>query len=219
MRFQNRQSAGRLLSEALAPYRDSQAIVYALPRGGVVLGVEIAKTLRVPLDIVTPRKIGHQLHPEYAICAITEDGHLVCNEDEVALADPRWLQNAIKQELREAQRRRTFYMAHREPIAAEDKVAIITDDGVATGLTMLAAIQEVRSRNPAKIVLAVPVIPPDVAQLLGDYVEEVEALEVPEAFAGSVGTYYNEFTQVTDEEVMQLLDSIHTGAAKEKGGA
>lgn len=219
MHFRDRKEAGALLAKSLESYRNEQAVVYALPRGGVVPGVIIAQHLGAPLDLAIPRKIGHQLHPEYAICAITEDGHLVCNEEEVRQADPTWLEEEIKRQLQEAKRRRTFYGAHREPEDVTGKVAIITDDGVATGLTMLAAIQEVRAREPAKIVLAVPIMPQDTAQLLGDYVEEVVALHIPEQFAGSVGAYYDEFEQVEDKEVMELLDQVYKGGSEQKGEA
>jgi putative phosphoribosyl transferase len=213
MRFRNRTEAGRLLAKALDKYRGEPCVVYALPRGGVVLGVEVAKYLDAPLDLVIPRKVGHPTSPEYAVCAVTEDGYLVCNQDEIERLDPEWLKRALEEQQAEAKRRRLVYLANRQPIDAKDRIAIITDDGVATGLTVLAAIQAVRNRQPAKIVLAIPVIPKDIAEQLKGFVDDVVALEIPDVYMGSVGAYYDEFDQTEDEEVIKLLDSMSQGAA------
>jgi predicted phosphoribosyltransferase len=214
MRFRNRKEAGQLLAEALDKYKGQQAVVYALPRGGVELGVEIAKRLKAPLDLIIPRKIGHPAHPEYAICAVTEDGYLVCNQDEIANLDPEWLKIAVLKEQEEAKRRRLRYMAHAADVSAKDKTAIITDDGVATGLTMLAAINEVKDRHPSKIVLAVPVLPRDIARQLEKEVDELVALEIPEDYKGSVGAYYDQFEQLEDQQVIHLLNSLNKGVGK-----
>jgi putative phosphoribosyl transferase len=164
--------------------------------------------LKGMVDLVIPRKIGHPLNPEYAICAVTEDGYLVCNEREAAALDPAWLRQAIADEQNEARRRRLLYLSKRPPVPAEGKVAIIADDGVATGLTVLAAIKEVRGRHPAKIVLAVSVIPADVARRLRREVDDIVALDIPARFLGFIGAYYDEFDQVEDDEVIRLLDQF-----------
>lgn len=205
MRLRNRTEAGKLLAQSLEKYRGGEVVVYALPRGGVVLGMEVAKHLSVPLDLVIPRKVGHPLSPEYAVCAVTEDGHLVCNEAEIAGLDQAWLDKAVKKEQAEAKRRLLYYLSGRPAVPVKGKTAIIVDDGVATGLTMLAAIKEVKDRQPAKTTAAVPVIPADTARQLQSEVDEVVALDAPEAYLGAVGAYYDEFEQLSDEEVVQML--------------
>lgn len=208
MRFRNRREAGQKLAQALAPYRGREGIVYPLPRGGVVLGIEIARTLGMPLDLVIPRKIGHPYNPEYAICAVTESGAPVCNEREVAQVDPEWFRRRVEAERREARRRRELYLAGRAPLSAEGKIAIVVDDGIATGLTMRAAIQDVKQRRPARVIVAVPVAPKDTAGRLAREVDEVAALDVSDFYLGAVGAYYDDFPQLTDDEVILLLREL-----------
>jgi predicted phosphoribosyltransferase len=208
MRFRDRREAGQKLAQALAGYRGREGIVYPLPRGGVTLGVEIARALAMPIDLVIPRKIGHPYNPEYAICAVTEDGAPVCNEREVSQVDPRWFHKRIEEERREARRRRELYLAGRRPLPAAGKIAIVVDDGIATGLTMRAALQDVRSRQPARLIVAIPVAPKDTAERLAREVDEVVALDVSEFYLGAVGAYYDDFPQLTDDEVILLLREI-----------
>jgi predicted phosphoribosyltransferase len=215
MRFEDRIEAGRLLAERLQKYRNQPTVVYALPRGGVVMGAEIAQRLGAPLDLVIPRKVGHPSNPEYAVCAITEDGQLFCNQAEADRLGEAWLKQAAAKEQAEARRRRQLYLDGRPPVPVEGKTAIIVDDGVATGLTMLAAIQEVKARRPARIVVAVPVIPADIAAQLAEEVDEIVALDIPEYYRGSVGSYYREFNQVEDEEVIELMDSLADTPARQ----
>jgi Predicted phosphoribosyltransferases len=205
MRFQDRTEAGKRLAEALAKHRNQEGIVYALPRGGVVLGAEIAQALRMPLDLIIPRKIGHPTNPEYAICAVAENGEMVCNEREASQVDPAWLRKVFIRERKEALRRRRLYLGSREPTSAAGKSAILVDDGMATGLTMQAAIRDARTRKPARIIVAIPVAPTDTAQQLAREVDEVVALEMTDFHLGAVGAYYADFPQVTDEEVINLL--------------
>ena len=205
MRFRDRVDAGRRLAEALKKYRDQDGIVYALPRGGVVLGAEIARALRLPLDLIIPRKIGHPMSPEYAICAVVEEGEMVCNEWEVARVDPQWFKRVVAAEREEARRRRALYLKGRPRLPVEGKTAIIVDDGIATGLTMEAAIRDIKSKNPARVVVAVPVAPRDTAERLGREVDEIVALDIPEYYLGAVGAYYDDFPQVSDEEVVALM--------------
>jgi predicted phosphoribosyltransferase len=207
MRFKNRVDAGRILAKKLDKYKHIECVVYALPRGGVPLGVEIARYLHAPLDLVIPRKVGHPNWREYAICAVTESGHVVCNEDEVKQLDPQWLERAIEIEKNEAKRRRHIYLAGHQPANPTGKVAIITDDGVATGLTMRVAIQELMDKKPDHIVIAVPVAPSGAIEDLKKYVNEVITLEHAKPFLGSIGAYYDEFDQMTDEEVTKLMNS------------
>ncbi len=205
MRFQDRYEAGRVLAQALQYYRGQDAVVYALPRGGVVLGKVVADALEVPLDVVIPRKIGHPQNPEYAIAAVTESGDLVVNTTEVDHVDSVWFAEEKTRQQVEAQRRRIRYVPAGQHVSATGKTAIIVDDGIATGLTMKAAILELRKQRPAAIVVAVPVAPSDVIAILRPLVDDVITLEAPELFYGGVGNYYDEFAQVTDEEVIRLM--------------
>ncbi|HTH72289.1 MAG TPA: phosphoribosyltransferase family protein [Candidatus Pristimantibacillus sp.] len=205
MHFKDRKEAGELLADALMEYKDTGVVVYALPRGGVILGAEIARRLKAPLDIVVPRKIGHPDQPEYGVCAVTEDGHLVCSKDEIAKLSPAWLTAEVQKEQATAQRRFHDYLADRTEELAEGKTAIIVDDGVATGLTMLAAIEEVKDRGPERVVLAAPVIPGDIADRLKRYVDELVALDIPAMYLGTVGAYYDDFDRVKDKTVTKLL--------------
>ena len=205
MRFADRTDAGKQLAEALKRFRGQDAVVYALPRGGVVLGVEVAAALQLRLDLIIPRKIGHPLSPEYAICAVSEDGSRICNERETAHVDPDWLERETITQIDEARRRRQMYLAGKPPIPVEGKTAIIVDDGVATGLTMLAALRDVRKRKPARLVVAVPVTPAETAERLRRESDELVALDIPLDYLGAVGAYYDRFDQVTDAEVVSLM--------------
>lgn len=202
----NRQEAGKQLAKELDGYKDSDAVVYALPRGGVVLGFEVAKELRLPLDVIITRKIGHPRNPEYAICAITQEGDMYCNETQKAMLDPAWLAKEAEKEKQEALRRKKIYLGGKEHRSSKDKTAIIVDDGIATGLTMFAAVQSLKKEKPRKIIIAVPVAPRDVIMKLQKEVDQVVALEAVDHL-GAVGAYYRDFPQVSDEEVIRLLSS------------
>jgi predicted phosphoribosyltransferase len=207
MRFRDRTDAGQRLAERLLAYRGQEGVVLALPRGGVVLGAEIARALDMPLDLVIPRKIGHPLSPEYGIAAVTESGEIVTNPWEVSQVDPQWFQNAVARERAEAARRRRRYLGDRAPLPLAGEIAILVDDGIATGLTMEAAIRDVKRQRPARLVVAVPVAPADTAERLRAQVDDFFALLVPEFYLGAVGAYYDHFPQVSDEEVIALLES------------
>jgi len=212
MYFTDRHDAGRKLAELLRTYGDSDAVVYALPRGGVPVGFEIAETLGVPLDLVITRKIGHPHNPEYATCAVAEDGTLLCDEEEKALLEPEWLERAISKEQQEASRRRRAYLAGKNHISATDKIAIVVDDGIATGLTARAAVLSIRKEKPAKLVVAVPVAPHEVVEALRNEADEVMVLEDAKEYLGAVGAYYSDFPQITDDEVIELLQkSVEKG--------
>lgn len=206
MRFRDRRDAGRRLAEALARrYGEVDGIVYALPRGGVVLGAEIAARLGAPLDLIIARKLGHPHNPEYAIGAVTEDGEVVANPRETAALPRDWLERRIESERQEAQRRHAVYLGGRPRFSPAGKTAIVVDDGIATGLTMQAAIRALQRQDPARIVVAVPVVPPDTAARLEREVDDLVALDIPDDYLGAVGAYYDEFPQVSDSEVVALL--------------
>ena len=209
MVFKDRADAGSKLADALHQYRGGNTVVYALPRGGVVLGAEIARNLNAPLDLMIVRKVGHPNSPEYAIAAVAEDGHTVMNTFEVNSVDKVWFDEAVRTQQEEARRRRELYTRDRPPIPATDKTAILVDDGLATGLTMFAAVQEVQHSHPRKIVVAVPVAPPHAVQELSQVADDVVALYVTPDF-GAIGAFYYRFGQVSDEEVIELMKSTHT---------
>lgn len=208
MHFRDRRDAGIRLAAALERFKGEAVIVYALPRGGVVLGVEVAHSLHAPLDLLIPRKIGHPFNPEYAIAAVTERGEPVIQSGEISRVDPGWYRQAVAKAKAEAARRRRLYLGGRKASDPAGKTAIVVDDGVATGLTLRAAIRELRDRRPAQLVVAVPVIPPDTAGHLREEVDELVALEIPQVFMGAVGAYYGRFEQVSDEEVLALLEGM-----------
>jgi putative phosphoribosyl transferase len=204
--FLDRTDAGKKLAQALKVYKGQSVVVYALPRGGVVLGVEVARSLEAPLDLIVVRKIGHPLQPEYAIGAVAEDGYVVTNPDEIATLDMHWFDRAVAVELKEAQRRRSLFLQGRAPVVVRNKIAIIIDDGLATGLTMLAAIHEMRKRGPQKIVVAVPVAAAETSARLRPEVDDLVVLHTP-VWLGAIGAFYQRFDQVSDDEVVNLMKS------------
>lgn len=207
MVFQDRKEAGIRLAKELEKYKEEDVVVFALPRGGVVLGAEIATALHAPLDLIITKKIGHPMNPEYAIGAIAEEGEPYCNTYEVEQVNETWFQKEVIRIRGEIKRRRREYLGDVSVRDMEGKIAILVDDGIATGYTMMAAIKEMESRSPDKIVVAIPVTPYDTAQILMSMVDEVVSLEIDEEYLGSVGAYYRSFDQVEDSEVVELLKS------------
>ncbi len=206
MRFRDRVEAGQKLAEKLNKYKNDNVVILALPRGGVVLGAEVAKLFGAPLDLVIPRKIGHPNNPEYAIAAVTESGKRVVNQAEIANVDPKWFEQAVQKEIAETKRRRQIYLQRKKPVDLKDRVAIIVDDGVATGLTMRVAIKDVRAHRPKRIVVAVPVSPPDTAEILKREADELVAIDIPAVYLGAVGAYYQIFGQLEDREVIKIIE-------------
>jgi predicted phosphoribosyltransferase len=205
--FDDRTDAGKKLGKALSRFQGKPVVVYALPRGGVVLGVEVARELGAPLDLVVVRKIGHPMQPEYAIGAVTEDGDVVLNPEESSALDAQWLNEATQSELLEARRRRALYLRGHPETSVKGKIAIVVDDGLATGLTMEAAARQLRKRHPDKVVIAVPVAALETVARLRSKAggaDEIVTLYTPEQF-GAVGAFYRRFNQVSDDEVIALM--------------
>lgn len=207
MIFKDRRDAGQHLALRLALYRGTDAAILALPRGGVVVGHELACQLGLPLDIIATRKIGHPSSPEYAIGVVDEHGTNIINEMEAASVDKEWLQRAIIAEQEEALRRSVLYRQEKEPLDLSDKIVIIVDDGVATGYTIHLALRTIKNQRPKKIIVAVPVAPPEAVSRLAGEADEVVVLQDPETFRGAVGLHYAAFDQVDDDEVIGLLHS------------
>lgn len=207
LRFKDRTEAGKLLAQKLLAYKGKNTVVLGLPRGGVVLAKEIASLLECSLDLLFAHKIGHPLQEEYAIAAISESGYMVGNEGELALVDAKWLEEEKKKVLSKMQMQRTLYLKGRKPTDLKNKTIILVDDGVATGLTFFAAVEEAKHLDPPKLLIAVPIIPQMTAQRLSEKVDALVALciEPNTHFLGSVGAYYDLFPQISDATVIQLL--------------
>jgi len=203
--FNDRRDAGERLAERLSKYKGEDAIILALPRGGVVLGYEIAQALNLPLDIVVVRKIGHPTNPEYAIGAVDERGSFLYNEAETISIDQDWLKEETLRQKNEALRRIQVYRGGRKEKEINGKIVILVDDGIATGLTIRAAIKAIRQKNPKKLIVAVPVAPHETVTELRKETDAVVVLDDTQNYLGAVGAYYEYFPQVSDEEVIELL--------------
>jgi putative phosphoribosyl transferase len=204
--FTDRTEAGKELAERLGSYRGKNAVALALPRGGVVIGYEVAKALKLPLDIIAVRKIGHPHSPEYAVGAVDENKHIVLNEVEALDFDQRWLKKEVDAQRKEAKRRGKTYRSGRSPAPLKGKIAIIVDDGIATGFTVRVAIRAAKSRGAGEITVAAPVASAESLEAIRqEGVDDVVTLEKPEQFAGAIGAHYVQFDQLTDEEVIRLL--------------
>ena len=205
--FPNRAEAGRLLAEKLEKYADrNDVIVLGLPRGGVPVAYEVAKSLRVPLDVFIVRKLGVPGFEELAAGAIASGGVRVLNED-VLRALPNAdeiIESVTPKETAELERREKSYRDDRPAPELRDRVVILVDDGLATGATMRAAVKALRQRGVAKIVVAVPVGPPDTCREFEDEADETICASAPEFFQ-AVGQYYEDFSQTSDDEVRDLL--------------
>lgn len=203
--FKDRTEAGKKLAEILNDFKNSNAVVLALPRGGAVIGQEVAKALNLPLDVIITRKIGAPGNDEYAIGAIDLDGNGVWNEYERTAVNQTWLKNKIATERKEAERRWRIYHKGGGPLDLKDKIAIIVDDGIATGLTMQAAVMYVKKEGAEKIIVAVPVSSTESVRTISK-TAEVRTVETP-TFFSAVGEWYKDFPQISDQEVIKILNN------------
>ncbi|HET6409549.1 MAG TPA: phosphoribosyltransferase family protein [Chthoniobacteraceae bacterium] len=219
MSFVDRSDAGRKLALALSSYKGEDVVVLALPRGGVQVAAEVAIHLAAPLDLLLVRKIGLPSQPELAMGAVVDGAEpIVVRNDRVirlARVSAEEFDAACARELAEIDRRRRRYIGSRAPEPVAGRVVIIVDDGIATGATVLAAIRGLRRREPRKIVLAVPVAPPDEVEELRGEVDDLICLQTPERF-GAIGYFYDEFRQLSDEDVVQMMDSAREAEDKRK---
>ncbi|MCL5784658.1 MAG: phosphoribosyl transferase [Patescibacteria group bacterium] len=206
MYFRDRVEAGRKLAKLLRRINGRNTVVYALPRGGVVVGAEIAKAIGAPLDLIITRKIGHPFNPEYAIGATAENGHSVFNKEEILGIDESYLTSEAEKQKQEAKRRREVYLGKKPSIPSKGKTAILVDDGIATGLTMKAALTELQTHyNPTKIIIAIPVAPKDTADELEKMGAKVLAIIMAKEFLGAIGAYYQDFSPVEDQDVIRIM--------------
>lgn len=208
MAFANRTDAGRRLAKALSRYRAERPLILALPRGGVPVAAEVAAALDAPLDLLMARKIGVPTQPELAMGAVVDGAAplTVRNEEVIALTGVSDETFAIvrDRELEEIRRRRARYLGDRPPPALAGRTVMVIDDGIATGATTRAALRAVRAQRPARLVLAVPVAPTSTLGELKDEADDIVCLEEHEPF-GAIGWFYDDFSQLGDEEVSQLL--------------
>lgn len=204
----DRRSAGAALAQRLVDRELKDPVVLAMPRGGVPVGVEIAKALNAPLDLVLVRKIGVPYQPELAAAAVVDgaEPEIVVNDEVVRLAgiSRDYIDSQAKEELVEIERRRHLYLEGRPRVPLENRTLILVDDGIATGASIRAAIAALRRKNPLRLILAIPVAPVDTVEILRLQVDEVVCLEMPEPFY-AIGMHYEDFHQVPDEEVIQLM--------------
>ena len=205
MIFADRIDAGERLAKGLAHLAGSDCVVLAIPRGGVIVGEVIARELGAPLDVVVPRKIGAPGNPELAIGAVAPGIRVLDPRMVGALGvTDRYLEREIAEQEAEIERRQRAYRGGRPPQPVEGRVAIVVDDGVATGSTAVAALRWARARGAERVVLAVPVAPPQSLERLRAEADEVVVLERPQPFL-AVGEWYRDFDQTTDEQVVSAL--------------
>jgi putative phosphoribosyl transferase len=220
MSFHDRLEAGRRLAVELVKYKSEDVVVLALPRGGVPVAAPIAIALDAPLDLILVRKIGVPFQPEFAMGAVADGGTplIVRNEDVIAMAgvSEEQFSAVCQRELAEIERRRRLYLGGRTRPEVRGRIAIVVDDGVATGATTRAALRTVRARHPKKLVLAVPVASPDTLESLRVETDETVCIETHEDF-GAIGFFYADFRQIGDEEVIAILDRVGAGRASPVG--
>ena len=205
MIFADRIDAGERLAQGLAHLGGSECVVLAIPRGGVIVGEVVARELGAPLDVVVPRKIGAPGNPELAIGAVAPGIRVLDPRMVGALGvTDRYLEREISEQEAEIERRQQAYRGGRPPQPVQGRVAIVVDDGVATGSTAVAALRWARARGAERVVLAVPVAPPQSLERLRAEADEVVVLETPQPFL-AVGEWYRDFDQTTDDQVMSAL--------------
>jgi len=203
--FESRLDAARRLAQALGAYKGRNPLVLAIPRGAVAMGAEIARLLEGELDVVLVKKLHAPGSPEFAVGAVDESGWTyVAGYAASAGADQAYLAREKDAELALLRRRRAQYTPARAPADPAGRVAIVVDDGIATGASMIAALHAVRAKQPARLVCAVPVAPAESLEQIRPYADELVCLETPEGFM-AVGQFYRHFEQVEDDEVVALL--------------
>ena len=205
MSFRNRAEAAHMLAERLCVYKGKNPLVLAIPRGAVPMARILADALGGEMDVVLVRKLGAPMNPEFAVGSVDESGWAyVADYAASAGADAVYIEAEKQRQLEVMRKRRAQYTTARAPIDPAGRIVIVVDDGLATGSTMISALHALRARNPAKLIAAVPVSPPDTLRKVEKLADETVCLEVPEYFM-AVGQFYREFPQVEDDEVVRLL--------------
>ena len=205
--FRDREDAGRQLAVRLARYQGENPMIFALPRGGVPVGYEVARSLKAPLEVFIARKLGAPYQPELGIGAVAQDGLRVLNEEiirEIGISE-EYIERIAAEETKEAERRLKLFRGERSEPAVRQRTAILVDDGIATGVTTRAAIEALRRRDPRRLVLAVPVCAAQTDESLRTEVDELICLQAPSDLM-AIGLWYRNFEQTSDEEVIELLE-------------
>jgi putative phosphoribosyl transferase len=209
--FQDRLHAGRALAAELKPLAEEEAVVLAIPRGGVPVAFEVASALHAPMDVITVRKLGAPQNPEFAVGAVAEDGSAVLDAEvarRLGLTRDQ-IEDVVQREVRELDRRIELYRDGWEPMDVHGRTVIIVDDGLATGLSDLAAVRALRKRGAARVIVAAPVASHHAVALLREEADDVVSVLVPQDFLG-VGAWYEDFAAVSDEEVLRLMERAGT---------
>ena len=217
-RFSDRTDAGEQLADALREREVDADIVLAIPRGGLPLGRAVADALDAPLDIVVAQKIGAPSNPEYAVGAVASDGSVWRNEEALRRrgSGDEYFERKREEKAEAARQKAERYRGDRPAPDLTDETVVVVDDGVATGSTARACLERIHNADAGRIVLAVPVGPPETIDELGDRADDVVCLETPESFT-SVGRFYQRFGQVSDEEAMEYLGPDHGRGSGDTG--
>jgi len=217
--FRDRKEAGQLLAEELSGLKGKETVVLGIPRGGMIIAYEICLFLNAQLDVMLSRKIGAPNNPELAIGAISEEGRLFINED-LALrigADKSYIEAEKEKQLIEIRKKVKFFRQEKPKLSLKGKNVVLTDDGIATGSTMQAAILSVQKESPKKITVAVPVASLDSGEFLERFADEVIILRVPD-YLGAISGFYLDFSQVEDSEVLKILKFSDKNIGLKRGG-
>lgn len=216
MLFKNRREAGEKLSAELESYKGLNPLILAVPRGGVTVAEPVWENVGGELDLIITRKIGAPYQPELAIGAVSGDGFIMLNNNIVSRLNVTedYINRAAESEQDEIRRRLRIYRGNRSMPLLDNRLVVIIDDGVATGYTLLAAIRSLQEKTPAKLVLAIPVGPPDTLAMLEKEVDDLIFLEAPVHFS-AVGQFYRQFDQVSDSEVIAILQKAWKGKNKD----
>ena len=204
MIFRDRIEAGKLLAAKLKKYKNDSGLIMAVPRGGLPVAYVVAIELGFPIDLILTKKIGHPVYKEYAIGSVSLTDHFVLSYDNVT---QEYIDHEVQRIQTMLKEMYTRYMGNKEPENATGKTMIVIDDGIATGNNLLGTIHMLRQRKPVKIVIGVPVASQDAVYELSKEVDEVVTVHIPDKFCG-VGGYYDDFEEVSDDEVMYYLDKL-----------
>lgn len=205
MLFKNRREAGKKLASLLINQTFKDPIILGLPRGGIIVAKEVADALNAPLSLIITQKIGHPYNPEYAIGAVSDDESIIINENEIRDVAKEWLEKTKNEKIKEAIRRKKKYLRGKNLPSLKDRTVIIVDDGLATGFSMKLAVEIANKQRPKEIIVAVPICSKGSSANLKNSINEFISIVYDDNLS-SIGEYYEDFTQVGDEEVIACLE-------------